>query len=67
MGKTADTERREGDCMTIVHLHEDDFYKLLECVDELEQLKRKQYRDIQGFNNYLRSLCADLNETEDQE
>lgn len=75
MGKTADTEHREGDCMTVntehtwenvIHLSESEFFKVLECLDELEQLKRRQYREIQDFNNSLRSYYKTLDEAAHQ-
>lgn len=75
MDQRADTENREGDCMTmdtertwenVIHLSETEFYKVLECLDELEQLKRRQYRDIQDFNNSLRSYYKTLDEATDQ-
>ena len=73
MDQRADTEHREGDYMMldtehtysdIVYLREDEFYKILECLDELEQLKRRQYRDVQNFNNSLREFYIKKEETQ---
>ena len=73
MGKTADTEHRKGERMTfdterttenVIHLNEYEFYKILESLDELEQLKRRQYRDVQNFNNSLREFYIKKEETQ---